>query len=79
MYLTRKRLIKKRCLYEFTLRTVHQFYRDKYNAILRLMKYEEKSMPGLVDIEDNHNMLIREYAAKNRCTLSNLKGIVIKS
>ena len=43
------------------------------------MNYEEKTMPGLVDIEDNHNMLIREYAAKNRCTTSIIKGVVIKS
>jgi len=67
MYLTRRRIVKKRCLYEFTLRAVHQFYRDKYNDILAMMRYEEKTMPGLIDIEDNHNNLIREYAAKNRC------------
>ncbi|MFM7857072.1 MAG: hypothetical protein ACKO96_35390, partial [Flammeovirgaceae bacterium] len=38
----------------------------------------ERTMPGLVDIEDNHSNLVREYAAKNRCGYT-VKGVVIKS
>lgn len=67
MYLSKRRIVKKRCLYEFTLRAVHQFYKEKYNQVLKLMRYEERTMPGLVDIEENLDHLVRDYTAKNRC------------
>ena len=54
MFLTRRRLIKKRCLYEFTLRCLHMFYRDTYNKILAELKYEEHQVLGLIQIESRH-------------------------
>jgi len=43
------------------------------------MNYEEKTMPGLIDIEDNHSILIKEYAAKSRCNIANIRGVCVKS
>lgn len=50
MYLTRKRLIKKRCLYDFTLKALHMYYRLLYNESLKELRYEEGQVLDLVSI-----------------------------
>jgi hypothetical protein len=34
-YLLRKRICKKRCIYDFTMRLIHQYYVAHYNEILK--------------------------------------------
>jgi len=50
----RKRIVRKRCLYDFTLRAIHQYYRDNYNKILKGNKYEEHDVPILSNITEGN-------------------------
>jgi len=49
--LLRKKILKKRCIYDFTMRLTHQYYRDHYHKMLEIFKYDEEWMPtlGLID------------------------------
>lgn len=47
----KRRIVKKRCLYDFTLRLLHQYYRDMYNESLYEAQFDEEFLPSLFNIE----------------------------
>ena len=66
MYLTRRRIVRKRCLYEFTLRALHIYYRDHYNKALYNMAFEEHHTPSLSEIDNSNALIMQQYVPKNR-------------
>ena len=71
MYLTRRRLVRKRSVYEFTLRCLHIYYRDWYNKLLPSVKYEENSIPNLIELEFGDQLTVgKQYigAKENKIT-----------
>ena len=56
--------MRKRCLYEFTLKALHQYYRDMYNKLLPVQGYEELNVPAITEI-DNY----QDYLVNNRIQL----------
>jgi hypothetical protein len=53
MFLSRRKLVRKRSLYDFTLKRVHIYYRHLYNKNLAKAKYEENYLINLVEMHQN--------------------------
>lgn len=47
LYLVRKKLLKQRCIYDFTMRAVHRYYKYHYNKLLRLRQFNEEKAPSI--------------------------------
>jgi hypothetical protein len=48
----KRKLIRKRFLYDFMLKATHEYYRDKYNEFLSEGKFEEADCPSIYKIDE---------------------------
>jgi hypothetical protein len=48
----KRKIVRKRMLYEFMLRCTHEYYRDKYTDFLKEAGYEEHLCPSIYKIDE---------------------------
>lgn len=53
----KKRILRKRHVYDFTLRLIHQYYVHHYNEIKQKLGYEELLAPSIGSIENCYEIL----------------------
>ena len=63
-YLSKEKLIKKRCLYDFTLKALHMYYKILYNQSLKELRYEEGYVSNLVSIYGADIYEIEDYKVR---------------
>ncbi len=66
----KKRIIKKRSLYDFTMRSIHDYYRDMVKEYLVTRNFDESNVPSLFYIPESLDNL-RDGGLSNTNTFRN--------
>ena len=53
-FMMKRRFLKQRCTYDFTMRAIHHYYRYHYNKLLQLRHFNEEMAPIVGEIENNY-------------------------
>jgi hypothetical protein len=59
----RKKLLKQRCIYDFTMRAVHRYYKHHYNKLLQLRHFNEEKAPSIDRIQLCYESLSKKKLA----------------
>ena len=51
LFVVRKKLLKQRAIYDFTMRAVHRYYKHHYNKLLKLRGMDEAKAPSIDKIQ----------------------------
>lgn len=70
----KKRIIKKRSLYEFTMRCIHDLYKEQVREYLLIRNFDESVVPSLLYIHDSLENLRDCGRKSNKSSFYNASG-----